>query len=150
MKVKSVSSAKSTSSAKPTGGVGGVSSADFASLLAGQMETPAAADISGAVGVSGVTGIIPTQNIEDKEQQRSKKQRTVNYGNDLLDQLEEIRIGLIKGIIPKEKLFQLSQKLRNRNKSEIELDPTLKAIIEDIETRVEIELAKLMKISVSI
>ncbi len=150
MKVKSVSSSSSAGGPKRSGGVGGMSSSDFASLLSGQMDTGGASEAVQASAVSNVTGIIPTLTVDDKEENRNKRQRAVNYGNDLLDKLEDIRIGLIKGVISKEKLFQLSQKLRARNKNEIDSDPRLQAIIEDIETRVEVELAKLMKVSVSI
>ncbi len=150
MKVKSVSSTSSASSSKRTGTVGGAGGGDFASLLSGNMGAGEAAEAATASAVNNVAGIIPTMNVNSDEEQKNKRQRAVNYGNDLLDKLEEIRIGLIKGIIPKEKLFQLSQKLRNRNRAEIDSDPVLKAIVEDIEMRVEVELAKLMKISVSI
>ena len=154
MKTKGVNSASSApASVRSVGGVGaagGSGGANFASILAGQMGgAEVAAEAAAAVAVSSVAGVIQAQSVDDKSENLNKRKRTVKYGEELLDRLEEIRIALIKGIIPKERLYQLSQKLRQRNVEEINADPKLRYIIEEIEVRVEVELAKLTRSTVT-
>ena len=72
---------------------------------------------------------------------RDAKRRQVKWGNDLLDQLEALRIQLISGGISREHLSALSEMLQN--KQGFIVDPELENIIREIETRVAVELAKL-------
>ena len=72
---------------------------------------------------------------------RDTKRRQVKWGNDLLDQLEDLRIQLISGGISREQLSALSEMLKN--KQGFIVDPELENIIREIETRVAVELAKL-------
>lgn len=72
---------------------------------------------------------------------RETKKRQVKWGNDLLDQLESLRIQLISGNISREHLSALSEMLKNKHGFIV--DPELEAIIREIETRVAVELAKL-------
>jgi len=76
----------------------------------------------------------------DSEGQETKK-RQVQWGNDLLDQLESLRIQLISGNISREHLSALSEMLKNKHGFIV--DPELENIIREIETRVAVELAKL-------
>ena len=62
-------------------------------------------------------------------------------GNELLDQLDEIRHALLVGHISRRRLETIAQMVRNRGADTDE--PRLKAILDDIELRVEVELAKL-------
>ena len=58
-----------------------------------------------------------------------------------LDRLEDLRAEILTGSVPKSKLIELAQMLRD--KRETGLDDGLNAILDDIELRAEIELAKL-------
>lgn len=77
----------------------------------------------------------------DDAPQQNPRQEAVVYGNDLLNQLDIIRTGLISGKIPKEDLLQLVRILDNR--PQLTIDPDLEALIREIETRAAVELAKL-------
>lgn len=77
----------------------------------------------------------------DDAPQHPPKQKAVVYGNDLLDQLDIIRKGLIAGKIPKEDLLQLVRILDNR--PQLTIDRELETLIREIETRAAVELAKL-------
>ena len=62
---------------------------------------------------------------------------------DLPEKLEEIRDGLLMGYISRDRLIEISRLVKdNRYQSE---DPRLQEILGEIELRVEVELAKLMK-----
>jgi hypothetical protein len=62
-------------------------------------------------------------------------------GEDLLDGLDEIRHGLLIGALPRERVVRLLAIVRSRR--EQLADPRLSAILDEIELRAEVELAKL-------
>ena len=61
-------------------------------------------------------------------------------GEDLLDRLDELRLGILTGRFPKEKLAELAQRLRQKREQGV--DPALDAILAEIELRAEVEIAK--------
>ena len=61
----------------------------------------------------------------------------------LLEKLEEIRDGLLLGYISKDKLIEISRYVRETKINTA--DEKLAELIGEIELRVEVELAKLMK-----
>jgi len=73
--------------------------------------------------------------------QRRKLAR--QYGDFLLDRLDELKLALLAGSIPKERLAGLAQAIRQkRQRSD---DPRLNEILDEIELRVEVEIAKLTR-----
>jgi hypothetical protein len=62
-------------------------------------------------------------------------------GEAMLDRLDEIRLGLLAGAMPKERLVELSRLARVR-RGEVD-DPRLVEVLDEIELRAEVELAKL-------
>ena len=67
----------------------------------------------------------------------------VRYGDQLLDHLDAIRLEIQSGAISKEKLANLAQMLRQKRQTCD--DPRLNATIDEIELRVEVEVAKLTR-----
>lgn len=65
------------------------------------------------------------------------------YGQFLLDRLEEIRLALLVGAIPKDQLARLAQTVRQRRQRSD--DPRLNEILDEIELRTEVEIAKLTR-----
>ena len=61
----------------------------------------------------------------------------------ILSRLDEIRHGLLSGSIPKEQLVDLARTLRGK-RPQVD-DPRLNEIIEEIELRAEVEIAKLTR-----
>lgn len=72
---------------------------------------------------------------------KRQQHQAVVYGNDLLDQLEKIRKGLISGALSLVDIQDLMEKLKNR--PNLSIDPQLEELIREIETRAAVELAKL-------
>ena len=78
----------------------------------------------------------------DDEKQEIRK-KLLKRGKNLIEKLEEIRDGLLLGSISRESLINISRMVKERRYESA--DPRLKEIMDEIELRVEVELAKLMK-----
>jgi len=140
MKVSKVGSAKdvsSTSKKKKTSGSDG----SFARALhEGQ-----SADVSGVhegQAIGTVEAVFAVQEVSDSLDGRSRG-LLMQHGSDVLDGLDDIRLGLLDGSISKEKLTSLARKLREKRQQSD--DPKLNEIIEEIELRAEVEVAKLTR-----
>ena len=68
------------------------------------------------------------------------KARAKKRANEMLDKMEEIRMGLLMGGIPQKSLQDLSRVIQSR-KDEF-TDPQLKEIMDEIDLRAQVELAK--------
>lgn len=141
MKVEESKNSKVTSvSAKRR--IGGNSDGSlFASMIsvADSVEnTPSAMPVS---AIEGPDTVVATQTIKDDDARRARNLKAAKKGESLLDKLEKIRTALLCGTISNSNIIALSQALRE--KREPDIDPKLSAILDEIELRVEVELAKL-------
>lgn len=135
--VKSVSGAKKASSAQSSGGV------EFSSFLGGADDVSDTSSAMGTAAVGGIEALLAAQSVGDALSDGGRRKRAVERGNTLLDRLEELRLAILDGSIPKSRLIELAQMLRERR--EEGLEPSLGAILDDIELRAEVELAKLSR-----
>jgi hypothetical protein len=71
------------------------------------------------------------------------QRKILNRGNLILDYLEKIRLGLVMGEIGYESLSNLNQILQKHIPEE--MDSKLQELMREIETRAQVELAKLEK-----
>ncbi len=131
---KSLKKAKKTSSG---------SGADFARALGssgGEVEATAATSTGGPV--TSVDSLLSLQEVPDASSGRSKGlDQAMARASDMLDMLEEIRRGILLGSIPAANLRGLADMARGRKENLN--DPNLSEILEEIELRAEVELAKL-------
>jgi Class II flagellar assembly regulator len=72
------------------------------------------------------------------------RRRAVQRGDALLDRLEDVRLALLTGVLPRERLEELSRLARTSRDSIT--DPRLGAVLDEIDLRVAVELAKLDQI----
>ncbi|HXY99727.1 MAG TPA: flagellar assembly protein FliX [Stellaceae bacterium] len=107
----------------------------FAAALSGEQ---AAAPPSAPPPLSPVELLLSVQEVPDA---LAGRRRAVQRGNSLLDRLEELRLGLLAGIIPRERLSELARLARTAR--ETVDDPHLAALLDEIDLRVAVELAKL-------
>lgn len=99
------------------------------------VRTAAAAPMSASTGIDAILAL---QSVEDPT--KGKKKRAVSRGASLLDTLDAIKADLLVGQVSAERLDQLMAMLgQAREHSTPELD----AVLDDIELRVRVELAKL-------
>ena len=111
------------------------SSAKFASELS-QSRQPAAPASTGQAG--SIDGILALQEVdEDGRGGQQARER----GEDILDRLDEIRHGLLTGRVNPATLERLLSQVRQQR--ETFTDPRLTEILEEIELRAAVELAKL-------
>ena len=106
-----------------------------------EVGTPSDEGVSPRIsGMAGVEGILAAQSSDATADSRRNLQRLMAYGDDLLDRLEDLRLGILLGHFSKEKLTELARRLRH--KREQTSDPVLGEIIGEIELRTEVEIAK--------
>lgn len=99
---------------------------------------PQAQPMSGSSPLTALDSILALQEMEDATQGRS---RGLKRGQDLLDMLDQIRDGLLSGGIPRETLSKLAQAVSQRQDGFA--DPQLQGVLDEIELRAQVELAKL-------
>ena len=114
----------------------------FADNLKG---TTTAAELDKVVegqAIGGVDSILAVQEVSGTSDGRGRGMLR-RYGDDLLSRLDDLRIGILSGAYPKQKLVDLAHRLRKKRQASD--DPRLNEIIEEIELRAEVEIAKLTR-----
>ena len=106
---------------------------------------PETAAAEGGAVIAGVDGVIAAQTVGDRGAGPSydERKRRAKRGQELLDRLENLRRGLLAGAIPKESLAELARAVRE--KREAGAGPQVARLLDEIELRAEVELAKLSR-----
>ncbi len=91
---------------------------------------------SGSVQATGLIGALLAM-----EEENSATDKPMRRGHRLLDNLEEVRYSLLAGGIPESTLRRLQTEAATERGDIV--DPHLREILEEIETRAAVELAKL-------
>jgi hypothetical protein len=94
--------------------------------------------VSGAVSVSSVDALIALQQVPDAMGGRAKAARR---GRDMLDLLDDVRDGILEGGVSRATLNRLLALVSV--KREEFADPGLSGVLDEIELRARVELAKL-------
>jgi len=141
MSISKVGGAKEAAPGRKKGKAS-TSDSGFADQLKGAQGSESVAPSVESAGVGAVESVFALQEIPDATDGRS---RTIlrDYGNDLLERLDEMRLGILDGIYSKDKLAELAQNLRKKRLDSD--DPRLNEIIDAIELRAEVEIAKLTR-----
>ena len=132
MKVDPTGTAKAASVRRSDKGVQ-AKPGEFSKLLEGTDE-PEAPRATGAA--APLDPLFATRDATDRSGGRAKQR-----ASDILDRLEEIRIGLLTGSIPRDRLEALDQLVKQHR--EQTMDPRLTEVLDEIELRARVELAKL-------
>lgn len=101
-------------------------------------EPTRAQTISGPGPLAAVETILTLQAFDDSTDGRSKG---LAHGEDLLDILDRIRDGLLAGSIPRVMLHHLASVISK--KPDVFVDPKLQNVLDEIDLRARVELAKL-------
>ncbi len=109
----------------------------FASQFGEEPTTPSAA-LGGATRISALDSLLALQEVDERAEQ---ERQATEQGHDLLDQLEELRLGLLTGTISRSRIEYLTSSLQLK-KATVR-DPELAQILAEIELRAAVELAKL-------
>lgn len=101
-------------------------------------QTSAASGVSSASPVQSVEALLSIQEVPYATSRRS---RGLQRGHDILDELEELRRGLVLGTLAPAQIERL-RALAGRERARVD-DPHLAEILNEIEIRAAVELAKL-------
>jgi len=134
MKIESTKGA-GVAGARRTGRTGSAGASDFSKLLE---EAGAAEGAAPSAGIQAVDAVFAAQEVDDR---KGNARRARERAELMLDRLEDIRHGLLIGAIPKDRLQDLATAARSKRES-ID-DPRLAEILDEIELRARVELAKL-------
>jgi predicted outer membrane protein len=136
---KTDSASKTTKKAKTSRS----SSSDKASFInhlsaamGGDGEVDEATSVAGAAGVAGILGIQAAEEATERE----NRKKAVEYGADVLADLDDLRMGLVTGRYSKVQLERLSVNLQNRRDNVT--DQKLIEILDEIDLRAQVEIAK--------
>ena len=99
-------------------------------------------EVQATAALTSADAIFAAQSVSDEEERQIRK-KLIKKGSTLLDNLEEIRDGLLRGEISKDRLIEISRLVKQKDVSSA--DEKLQEIMQEIELRVEVELAKLMR-----
>lgn len=142
MKISGPSQIQSKS-VKKTSRQSAAGSSDFSSKVDSADTADAPHNVGGAAPLTHLDALLSLQEVPDATDGRSKG---LARANEMLDLLEEVRKGILLGSIPESNLRNLADMARNQREkasSTLQNDDRLCEILEDIELRAEVELAKL-------
>lgn len=102
---------------------------------------PAAEAMFGPAVVS-VTSLLSIQETPEADGEAARAE-SVRRGDDLLDRLDELRVALLAGVVPRNRLAVLAETLKQDRR--MSGDERLDHLIGEIELRVKVEAAKLAR-----
>ncbi len=135
MKIGNVSSPR-TSATKRSERGGSAQAGGFAKALGSEKATPASLESAAPLGA--LDALVALQEVDDPTQGRAKAQQR---GEDLLERLDSLRMGLLLGRVSISELERLSQMVNRETAATA--DPRLREVLNEIELRAAVELAKL-------
>ncbi len=116
---------------------------NFSSLVqsSGEGDAEAIESTTPTYTVSPVSALIALQEVD---QEPDDQQKAKDHGEGLLDELEQIRLGLLGGQLSYSKLQKIREMVDQKMAVE-NLHPDLQMVLNEIELRVRVELAKFEK-----
>jgi len=125
---------------KPRGGKRASGGGDFAGALEGG--GPAESGTAAAAGsIAGVDSLLALQDVGDESE---NKRQAAEHGQRLLDRLDGLRLDLLEGRLSAETVEQLAGEV-DAARAETD-DAKLNEILDEIELRAQVELAKLGRV----
>lgn len=138
MKIDAPGSVRANSPRRAGKSAGGSGSAFAKHISADSQSTPVAGGGS-ATQLNSVEALVALQEVPDAAQQTKPAEQ--KHAEDLLDRLDQIRLGILRGDLSRLDLQALLLRLGERRRAGG--DPRLMAIVDEIELRAKVELAKL-------
>jgi hypothetical protein len=108
----------------------------FAEALSQDATTTAA---NGPNAVATVDNLFMLQEVA--EDMSGRRRAAMQRGSSMLDRLDDIRVALLTGSLPRGQLESLRRMAKERG--DVLNDPQLQSVLDEIELRVAVELAKL-------
>lgn len=114
----------------------------FESLLdaGAAASTSAKAGTSGMSATTSIDALLALQGVGDATDDENK-QKATQRAQTILDRLDDVRIGLLTGVIRGDQLYQLKHAI-DQQRTQF-TDPRLQEILDEIDLRARVEIAKL-------
>lgn len=139
MKVEGPGKSSGTKGVSKTGANKSAGGASFSGFIEDTPEIESARPSSGTMSIQGIDALLSLQAAEDGTSPEAKR-RVRERGTALLDQLDKLRVGLLMGDISPLMLDSL-ERMISQHRENI-TDPKLQEVLDEIELRVQVELAK--------
>ncbi len=137
MKVTSERLTGSAAARRSSAAAGSLTAADgFAEALGGATVAPA----QPATPMTAASPIESQLTAQEMPGGTVSRRRAAKRGSDILDQLDRLRLGLITGAIPRRDLQRLVKMLAKQRENIA--DPGLISVIDEIDLRAQVEIAK--------
>lgn len=117
----------------------GSGDASFSGLVEGAEETPAQRPAGGVSAIGQLDALLSLQEADGGTSEEAMKKAKAR-AQALLDHLDQVRLGLLAGGIPVAALQQLGRTLGQHREGI--MDPRLAEILDEIDLRAQVELAK--------
>jgi len=137
MDISRISRTGSTTAAGKSGGPKRTGDTTFKDMLNVE-EAEDAAPAQGVTSVGGIGTLLLAQETGDALEGRHRNKKRAN---DMLDKLEKLRVRILEGSVPESELRALANMV-TAERAQMD-DPALAAVLDDIELRAAVELAKL-------
>ncbi len=139
MKIDGPNKTSGTKGTGKTGGAKSTGSTAFSGLIDDTDETADAGGAAGASSIARLDALLSVQEAGDATSEEAAK-RAKKRGLQLLDELDNLRMGILTGGVTQGQLAQLERMLQSsRDKV---MDPMLTRVLDEIDLRVQVELAK--------
>ena len=139
MKVSGPDSTQKTAGVKKSGKTSSSSGTGFGALLeTGEAEAPAHAAATGVI--AGIDSLLAAQEVDDPAQRAARKRMRAR-GDDVLKQLDKLRLGMLTGTLSVGNLVDIADVVATHRESIN--DPQLSSILDEIDLRAQIEIAKM-------
>lgn len=113
----------------------------FSGILSGVREAADASEVAPMSETSALAAANPMLMLQEISDEAHERKQALRYGKLTLDVLDELRHSLLIGAVPLRVLLQLEQLVKDQRR--LRPDPELGAILDDIELRAAVELAKI-------
>ncbi len=133
MKIDRPGSASGPASARKGERASSARPGDFARYLD---QSGGPADVSATRPTSSMGAVLAAQMVDPDEERRQAFKR----GQDILDRLDELRHALLMGNLSMGQILALLNQVRDRRATI--MDPKLREVLDEIELRAEVEVAK--------
>lgn len=136
MKIDQPGQVRSTGAARAGGKTSGARPGEFQRFL-DQGGGPSG--VSAGQSISSVDALLAAQSVDTVDDQ--SRRRAFQRGEDILDRLEEIRHALLGGTLSVAQVQNLAAMVRAKRAAIA--DPLMREVLDEIELRAEVEIAKL-------
>jgi hypothetical protein len=130
-----------TSGIGSTGGPKQARAADGGFSIPGLDQPTGPAQMARTAGMTGVANVDALLALQDVGGPLERRRRAVSRAGRILDVLDEVKLALLDGSLAPHDLDRLRRAVRDERMQT--QDPGLEAVLEEIETRAAVELAKL-------